>query len=330
MADTKFVTLIRGCNNPKLSWLLAQLELVGVKARVGPMSFNGPVIEVEEGHAVKALEIIYMPVGMLNTSGALQDENITPMDLMDNHPLFRSGVDIEDIPREPIVPVMSVVEDDPDPLADIPTIEEAEAEQDIVAVVVPAEEEDDLDWLNEPIEAPSQEEIVESIAQNEDDPFADETDPASQVVEEVEPTHPELDYLKAKELLEFDDVMWTGVKTPVTMYQVDSSNLNDLGAIIKQTDQNFCTLYVRFKGGENPYRYGPVKMTVWNELLGEAVRKAEGNQNTSIGSLFHHLVKLDAEAGTIKCQMLQASGTWTEVEPRKARVQRIKEKHTKE
>jgi hypothetical protein len=99
--------------------------------------------------------------------------------------------------------------------------------------------------------------------------------------------------------------------------------------VIKQKTPEMCTMYSLFKGN-NLYRYGPTTVKGFQDILSEAVRKAEGRQEASVGSIFHTLVKSDADKGEIKCQRLDAeSKTWVIVPPKAERVKAVKVKHGK-
>lgn len=361
----EYVDFIRGVNNPKRNWIIAQLVILGVTHRVEGMSFNGPVLQVKQGQIEKAHGVLNMTVGIMNTGGALTDENIKVMDLVDNHPLFVSKVDIGDI----VTPVTNEeiaksIEEAVDAMVEtLPAVAPQEATPlplsaedadailaDIIAkepstpptpLTVPADEppvpEIIADELAGPelleLEAAPDEEgpFAESDVEDDEDPFADDTDDlwGTDDEDDEELTEdPELDYLRAEKVLDNADAEFAGVAGPVHIYYVDSANLTGFGANISQKDQERCTFYVQFKGGPNPYRYAPVSTAIYYELLGEAVRKGEGRQEASVGSLYHNLVKVDAEAGKIKCQRL-AEGKWVEVLPKSQRLKAVKAKHNK-
>jgi hypothetical protein len=105
----------------------------------------------------------------------------------------------------------------------------------------------------------------------------------------------------------------------VRMYDVDSSNLSAMG--VTPDDElnppSSLTLYVTFKGATT-YRYSPIAEATWEALHGEAVRVARGDQEASVGSTFHHMVKVYADEGVIKCERLDEEGGFWRVVPPKA------------
>lgn len=131
------------------------------------------------------------------------------------------------------------------------------------------------------------------------------------------------EFLLADELLAFEDVALPDVKKPIRMYDVNSSTLSALGCKELSKDPLVVTMYVRFKSGGKYYRYNPVQKADYNTVLNEIVRKAQGIQEASAGSVFHHIIKVKGEEGQVKCQRLDDAG-WVIVQPKSERTKDIK------
>lgn len=345
MADSKptFVDFLRGVLNPKLAWIMAQLAMLGIIHRENGVCINGPVLQVQEGQVEQAFGVLNTTVGVMEVSGSLTDDSIKVMDLPDDHPIFTSGIDIEELPITPATdvdtsgwdldPAPTVVEeDDPfsiveQPEVIVPNVIPAEIMGSELATPQPLAPESNVVAMPEPLKIvpPS------PVAIENDDPFAEdspEADALWDIDENVPPSeNPELDYLRADKVLQFGDTQFAKVEGTVRMYETDSGNLARIGAKISQKDQTKCTFYGEFQGDPTkPYRYGPVPVAKFNDILGEAVRKAEGHQNVSVGSMYHNLIKVDAEAGTVACQRL-IDGKWQAVLPKSQRVKAAKKKH---
>lgn len=351
--ETKFVDFIRGCHHPKLTWIMTQLVLLGVEHQIGGMCLTGPVLQVKEGQIETAFGVLNTHVGMMNLGGTLTDDAIKVADLVDEHPFFETDTDIEDLAQAelPQAELPQEIEVEPPPVPPVPAII-----ADEVAAMAPAPEVEPWDEPKEPIRPPAvtptateepdpfdvvEDEadpiadepptVEEAVAANvEADPFDDDDDELWGTVEVAPeiPEHPELDYLKADKVLVSAEVQYAGVNQPIQMYEVSSSNLSRIGATINQKDQTVCNFYGEFKGGTQPYRYGPVTVERWHEMLSEAVRAAQGRPEASVGSLYHHLIKLEAEEGRIKCQRL-VDTAWVIVPPKKDRVKQVKDKVNK-
>lgn len=319
--ETKFVDFLRGVRDPKLSWIMAQLVILGVVHRLNGVCFSGPILQVAEGQIESAYKVLNATVGVMDIKGTvLTDDNVKVSDLIDSHPLFESDVDIEEMELGPATPPAEEDIFALDPVPETPAILTAE-QTPIASPVEFGAGADDADVPELP---------AESTTDEGDDPFAEDTavdesdDDDLWNTDESPEEDPELDYQKADKLLTNSDVLFTGVGNPVTMYEVSSANITGFGATISQKDQSNCTLYAQFKGGTSPYRYGPVTVVKFNFLLSEAVRVAQGRQDASVGSTFHNLIKVDADAGKIKCQRL-ADGKWVEVLPKSQRTKAMKE-----
>jgi hypothetical protein len=356
--ESGFIDVIRGLSWNKADWLLTQLVILGIAVRTG-MGASGVIIRVPEASVVATINLYNTPVGVINLNGDMDDDNIRISDLSNDHPFFMKptppalvhvepttldGVKFDELPSEPRGPIslnmdfaqaeVAVMPANDFPRMDV-TVEAEEPTAAVPSVLDPQQQEELKVGLSGIIEAPPV--LAPStplIETNEPaDPFAEEStedddiwdiDADAEVVEE----HPELDYLKAEALLKFTDVQFEGITGTIRMYEVNSVNLSAIGIRINQKDQTLCTQYTQFKGGAQTYRYGPVTVKISQELLGEAVRVAEGRQEASVGSLFHNLIKVDADAGKIKCQRL-TEGRWIDVPAKKDRVKEVKAKHDK-
>lgn len=107
-----------------------------------------------------------------------------------------------------------------------------------------------------------------------------------------------------------------GVDKAVMMYEVSSSNLSAMG--LSMPDDNLRVLYVRFKGG-TIYRYYSITDQVWRDLSIEAVKAQKGVQEASVGSLFHHAIKVPADEGKLNCHKLDDENIWRVVLPKTQR-----------
>ena len=120
--------------------------------------------------------------------------------------------------------------------------------------------------------------------------------------------------------LEITHHILVGVADPVGMYEVSSSNLSAMGVQeFNSNGEEFSwTLYVRFKGG-SMYRYFPVSDEQWTDLCIEAVKAKNGVQEASLGSLYHHAIKVPADEGKIQCHRQDTQGVWYDVLPKSQR-----------
>ena len=125
-------------------------------------------------------------------------------------------------------------------------------------------------------------------------------------------------------VLETEQVTFPAVKSEVTMYLMNSENVLKLGFTPKPNTEDQVTLYVIFKGGAT-YRYSPVEAVRGDDLLEQAKQKLQGIQEASVGSAFHHLIKVPADEGKIKCQRLDGD-TWVAVPTKAERTKALKEK----
>lgn len=336
--ETEYVDFIRGCHNPKLKWVSDQLEILGVQHRISGVGINGPILQVEAGKIEVAHSVLTLVVGMMNLGGALTDDTIKVMDLIDTHPLFSSTTDIEDLPFVSSVQAPPILQPEGQPVEPpVPVIIENEIfkEPEVTAQDVPVSAEN-VEAEPDPLENPTpatkglvvedDDDLWATDEADDNDPFADD-EPTPEPGDGTE-ENPELDYLKADKVLTHAEEKLPGVSDPVVMYEVSSSNLSKIGGRINQDKQELCTVYTFFKGGAEPYRYGPVQTARYNEILSEAVRAGEGRPEASVGSLYHHLIKVDAEAGDIRCQRL-VGGKWVDVPPKKERLKLVKNKHAK-
>lgn len=121
---------------------------------------------------------------------------------------------------------------------------------------------------------------------------------------------------------------------PVRLYDVKSSNASAI-AYYKSNTEAFdkagihreC-LIVQFKGGAL-YRYYATQEanldSVFAKLLKEAVAVEGGNQEASVGSMIHHLIKVPADEGKIVCDKFDsAKSSWVNVPKKSERVKQMK------
>lgn len=187
-----------------------------------------------------------------------------------------------------------------------------------------ADDEDGVDEIDDPIqeavEVPAKPVKVKPQPVEATDPdFDTASAPTTDYAAVINGT----EFLLADELLAFEDVALPDVKKPIRMYDVNSSTLSALGCKELSKDPLVVTMYVRFKSGGKYYRYNPVQKADYNTVLNEIVRKAQGIQEASAGSVFHHIIKVKGEEGQVKCQRLDDAG-WVIVQPKSERTKDIK------
>lgn len=104
----------------------------------------------------------------------------------------------------------------------------------------------------------------------------------------------------------------------VRMWNVQSANVSAIGNVSITDDASLLTLYMRFKGGAY-YRYLPVKDEVWQDIVTEAQKVEAGDQQASVGSLYHHAIKVPSDEGELQCHKLDGS-VWRVVLPKSQRT----------
>ena len=118
---------------------------------------------------------------------------------------------------------------------------------------------------------------------------------------------------------------------PAVMKEVSSSNISSMGHSIvvsgAKPGEFVVSLFLQFKGGDY-YRYDAVPLQVLQELMKQAVESYKGNPDASVGSNFHHLVKVPADEGVFRCWKLK-DRDWVEVLPKSERTKELKKRATK-
>lgn len=84
-ADAEWIDLCRRTNDPKLSWIEAQLEAREIPSQRAGFSWHAPILQVSVEDFLLAHEILAMPVGKLEFGDYGE---ITIDDLPDEHPYF--------------------------------------------------------------------------------------------------------------------------------------------------------------------------------------------------------------------------------------------------
>lgn len=139
-------------------------------------------------------------------------------------------------------------------------------------------------------------------------------------------------YLDADEVLKFQPFEFPNAKgdakITVQMYYTASSDLSAIG-YKQRNDPKLVTVYARFKAGNTIYRYNPVPLTTYHELLGLAVDSERGIKEASVGSAFWTLLRTPADEGKIKCQRLRDDNVWEPVAPKAERTKALKLKAPK-
>lgn len=108
------------------------------------------------------------------------------------------------------------------------------------------------------------------------------------------------------------------------MVEVESSNLSLLGfgPLIQREDHTEQTAFIMFKG-QAYYKYEHVHSKQVEVLMEQALGAEAGEPEASLGSMFHHLVKVPADEGTIKCFRLKDE-RWVEVPKKSDRIKEAK------
>lgn len=118
-------------------------------------------------------------------------------------------------------------------------------------------------------------------------------------------------------VLEHEDVDLPGVGL-VRMWAVQSANVSAIGNVTINAALGTIVIYLRFKGAAF-YRYFPGTDEMWQDLVTEAQKVESGDQEASVGSLYHYMLKVPADNGEIKCHKLDGD-TWREVLPKAQRT----------
>lgn len=118
--------------------------------------------------------------------------------------------------------------------------------------------------------------------------------------------------------LEHGPRTFPNVAGTIEMYEVDSSNLSQIGAVPfnpEITEQPYWVVYIVFKGNA-VYRYYPVPDKVWQDLCSEAIKAARGDKSASVGSYYHNFIRVPADEGAFACHKLDDENIWREVPPK--------------
>lgn len=333
MAEVIFADWLRGVHYPKLDWVIHELKQLGIPHRVsGSAIRGGSVLQIEKGRETMAMDILNRVIGELHVG--VDNRTITIADLPDDHQLFRvepytsngplthqfptseelnrvvdstlfsvdpkTGADlsltdkINKLPSPANVPVITVIPKTP---TDLPKkqMERKFGKQAVGPVVVTIPKKVD----------PEPTPVVE------DDDWDDEDwgDPEPETVTQ-----------QADRLLEYSDqlVMWDTVRQyNCRVYEVNSSHMSRIGAMQMHppTGTSYAVL-VGFKGKDLPYRYYPVLVSQWEQLLAEAIKNHElGPNAASVGEAFWKILRGPAETGHLVCERYDDGGNWVKVNP---------------
>lgn len=127
-------------------------------------------------------------------------------------------------------------------------------------------------------------------------------------------------------LLESDVRSFNPFDEPVTLYDVNSSNVSQIGAteytfhpstgVVLDPTMNLWCVYIIFKGNMT-YKYFPVHDGVWQGLVKEAIGAARNSKIASVGSYYHHNIKVPADNNEYRCQRWDdIDGRWVDVLPK--------------
>jgi hypothetical protein len=336
-----YVPFKAGIKHPKLSWLILMLNRYGIPHLISKgQTLSGPMLYVQQGTIELATGILTQELAVFIARTTNYEEGpdvtitVTIDDLPDNHEFFSlqlQGQEVMRIVEAPPPTVLEVIEVEGtvihDVIGDITTEIREHLEEKL------AQDDDDDDWGFDEVSLEAEDAVVEEPApakkKKKDKTVKPTNDPDFDTATEPAPINVPVtgtEFLRADELLAFEDVQFPVVKKPIRMYDVNSSNISAIGAKITD-DPLVVTMYIRFKTGDNVYRYNPISTADWNSTLNEAVRRQQGIQEASVGSFYYHTVKVKAEDGSIKCQRLvPESDSWMDVLPKAARTKEIKER----
>jgi len=139
--------------------------------------------------------------------------------------------------------------------------------------------------------------------------------------------HPTEEIKSEVHILQYSDRHFPGQDYLVRMVETQSSQVSAIGYDLdprpmKDFDEGHqrIRIYVTFKG-TSTYRYSTlldeVTMDDWFKLYNEALEVAKGNQEASVGSLNHTLLRKPADDGLILCEKLWPDDSWVVV-PKKS------------
>jgi hypothetical protein len=334
-----------GLKHPKLTWMIKMLDLYGIAHRV-ERTVQGEMLYVQQGGIESASVILGQALAEVDArvkndkiEGPVTKVRVIIDDLPNDHPFFE--LQLQDFPERlgPVEPTQSIeeyllydpekagtltedlVKDEPEEEAD-PWFDDDEEE----VIEVESRDVTDEEFVEEeavPVDKPKKVKPEPKEAVDPDFESAEDPAPAAPLVSSD-------DFLHADEELAFEDMIFPKVAEPLRMYDVDSSNVSQIGFKTLTDDPLTVTFYITYKGNET-YRYNPVSKADANESLNLAVRKRRGVQEASVGSFLYHTVRDKADNGLIKCQhLVEEAGTgerkWVKVLPKKDRVAATKER----
>lgn len=122
-------------------------------------------------------------------------------------------------------------------------------------------------------------------------------------------------------------VQLPGYAARMIFVDVNSSNLSAMAFNPRGNESPDADWEVlaRFKGG-GIYRYSPVETEAISDLQIEIKKAARAEPDASVGSIFHHVIKSRADAGSIECHKLEGD-VWILVPPKAQRTQVMKERY---
>jgi hypothetical protein len=352
--EQKFIPILRGTGFDKLMWVMAIFNLFEVRYRMVRHSIAGPIMTVREDHFMRCWEMLNKAVGQFAVDTLTVET--AAIDLPDNHPFFKTHIDTDAL----LAQAIELYDEEMDSKRPKPEIDPADTAPEIelpdegeineinvipikkgdkVEVkVTPTDEGDTIKSLQETVAVEEDDEddddsgwLSDGEDEGEDEWDTDDEDETPEIEENPMAKYANMEegtaHTFANELLQSKQMAYPKVKTPVQMYDIDSSNLGQIGFKLTKDDPNIVTFYVAFKSGMT-YRYNPVALGKAQSILGEAVKRQIGFQEASAGVAFHALIKEAAEAGDIKCQRLDAENErWVEVLPKAERKALLKEKN---
>lgn len=343
-----------GMKYPKLGWIMMMLDKYGVPHAVRNTGLKGSMFYVQQGSVELVHGILHQELVSFNASTLNHEEgksvkiSVVIDDLPDDHEFFEAQLEgyVQTdtsstlVVVEPVGEVIEVTESKATAEASV-VVEEEEIVPDASPEPADEDETDDDDdaetesWFSDddPVveeEGPviDVEATVEDVTDVEDEGESDDEDEFVGV--ESDPVYSKNivtgdEFLRIDTSVPFQMVELPGVKAPVKMYDVNSSTISAVGCReLSKTPLNV-VMYVRFKssGPLSYYRYNPVQKSDYNNILNEIVRTHEGVKEASVGSLFHHTIKVKAEDGDIKAQKLK-DDQWYIVPTKAERTKDIK------
>jgi hypothetical protein len=324
---------VRGTTGGKLLWVIAAFMRAGIEVNISGVNINQcPVVQIPKGYGDLALSVLNSNIGVMEVGEGSPD--IAWSDLNDDHWLFdknkdKFSVGAKDLMKEfwESFDKRQREADEPDPIdeEDVVTPEPVVAEEIVGQVIsqvpeLPAQEQGPEDHV--PTEELEEDEDDWDLDDDED---IEEDQPPEQQAVKDDMAYTIAEDVLAHEVIEFpskDDKPTYKIK----MYNVPSENVLKIGmAPTPKNPDTHCIVYVMFKK-ETKYRYTPVPISHFNDILSQGVLKEQGRQEASVGSTFHHLIKGPADEGTYKCQRLGDDNLWKAVPTKAERAKSLKDK----